>query len=351
MEVHNVLAVGEIGSNPANPTICKICGKEFNTTKNLKIHLSSHNFGGYRNWYNYLYKYENFMIPKCPYCKKDCKLGSRRGFQKTCGNKECIKKYNSENQKNVYKIHPELRDLHRKQRCEFLSIQSNRDKTAWANRSNGNYSYLERYFIDNYILPFSLQKKFNIINEYSVYPYFLDFAFLDIKLDIEIDGRCHFNNGINRIEHDIKRDKDLSDKGWKVYRISYDEINLKSSISKFIDFIENYKNYKYDENRQIIKYLEYNKTRNQKKKDEKLDKKSKRNIKIHDILLKIAKDDDIHLSKFGWNKIVIKILNDNDIIAKSNIRRFINRHCPEFFELKEVYNKCQTNIHIQQMAC
>lgn len=63
------------------------------------------------------------------------------------------------------------------------------------------------------------------------------------------------------------------------------------------------------------------------------------NEKIHDLLLNVAKDNNIYLDKFGWNKIIIKILNDNGIMIKSNIRRFINRHCPEFFELKKVYDK------------
>ena len=87
MAVHNILAVGEIGSNPTSPTKptkCKICGKEFENFKALRVHLTSHNIKGYINWYNYLIKYEDFKIPKCPYCGKNCKLGSRRGYQKTC---------------------------------------------------------------------------------------------------------------------------------------------------------------------------------------------------------------------------------------------------------------------------
>lgn len=63
------------------------------------------------------------------------------------------------------------------------------------------------------------------------------------------------------------------------------------------------------------------------------------NTKIHDLLLNIAKNDEICLDKFGWNTIIIKILNDNGIMTKSNIRRFIKNHCPEFFEYKKVYDK------------
>lgn len=63
------------------------------------------------------------------------------------------------------------------------------------------------------------------------------------------------------------------------------------------------------------------------------------NNKIHDVLLNIAKDDSIDLSKFGWNLVIIKLLKEHDIIVKSNIKRFIKRHCPEFFDYKNVYSK------------
>lgn len=68
-------------------------------------------------------------------------------------------------------------------------------------------------------------------------------------------------------------------------------------------------------------------------------KKNEENKKIYEILLNIANDKTILLNEFGWNKIIIKMLKDNEIDVKSNVRRYIKRHCPEFFELKEVYNK------------
>ena len=341
MAVHEILDFGEIGSNPTSPTTlitkCKICGKECKNIKSLKIHLNSHNIIGYFNWYNYLCKYENFEIPKCPYCGKNCKLKSRSGYQKTCGNKECIHKFNIQIQKEKYELHPELRDLHRKLRNDFLKNKSNRNKTAWMNKANGKYSYLEKIFIDEYIIPNNLQNKYEIINEYSEYPYFLDFAFIDIKVDVEIDGKCHFSNGINRINHDIIRDKELINKGWKIYRISYNEINDEKIKENFLNFINSYKEYKYDVNRQIIKYKEY-KTENQiLENNKKKNIKIKNNSKIHDLLIKIGKEND--LSKFGWCKIVQNKLKNNNIEIKSNIRRYIKTYCPEFFKLYKVYNK------------
>lgn len=99
--------------------ICRICNKDFKNTKSLRIHLNSHNIKGYFNWYQYLHKYENIPIPKCPYCGNNCTLQSIRGYQKTCGNKECKSKYNSQCQKEKYILHPELREKCRERRINF----------------------------------------------------------------------------------------------------------------------------------------------------------------------------------------------------------------------------------------
>lgn len=336
MVVHNTLTVGEIGSSPTNPTKCKICGKEFINTKKLKLHLNSHDIKGYFDWYQYLHKYENLSIPLCPYCGNICKLTSRRGYQKTCGSKECKHKFNSQNHKEKYLQHPEWRELHKKLRNNFLSKQSNRDKTAWMNKANGKYSYLEKYFIDNYLIPNKLQTKFNIINEYSEYPYFLDFAFIDIKVDIELDGKCHFEHGVERLKHDIIRDKDLIKKGWRIYRISFDEIENEQTKIKFYKFIDNFNEYDYNENRQIIKYNQYKNIKKKQSIIKKLDKKEKEKSKIIEILNSIGENYD--LSKFGYGKIIQNELLKNNISIKGNIKRYINTHYPEFFSKYKVYN-------------
>ncbi len=90
---------------------------------------------------------------------------------------------------------------------------------------------------------------------------------------------------------------------------------------------------------EYLNILKENKRKRIEKETKAKEERIQENEKIYNLLLNIAKDDDIYLNKFGWNKIIIKILNDNGIMTKSNIRRFINRHCPEFFELKKVYDK------------
>jgi hypothetical protein len=68
--------------------------------------------------------------------------------------------------------------------------------------------------------------------------YFLDFK-LPNNIDLEIDGGQHKD----RIEHDLKRDKILTEHNYKVYRIEWNNINtedgkklMKDKIDKFLNF-------------------------------------------------------------------------------------------------------------------
>lgn len=70
-------------------------------------------------------------------------------------------------------------------------------------------SYPEKYFMtcfDNYLIKYE--------KDYRALSYFLDFAWLDSKCYIEVDGEQHYLDK-DIIEHDIIRSKNLEDDGWK----------------------------------------------------------------------------------------------------------------------------------------
>ena len=67
-----------------------------------------------------------------------------------------------------------------------------------------------------------LDKKYLIYREYSVFPYFIDFAFINEKVAVEIDGSQHLEE--NRKKRDDEKDALLLSKGWKVLRIAANEV-------------------------------------------------------------------------------------------------------------------------------
>lgn len=98
-------------------------------------------------------------------------------------------------------------------------------------------------------------KKYNISEKLQVGKYFLDFAIIDKKIDVELDGDQHYRK--ESIEHDKKRDQFLNDNGWVIYRMSWYKLrnNIKNELKIFCDFLEsnNIKNRFYDRNEVLIK--------------------------------------------------------------------------------------------------
>lgn len=114
--------------------------------------------------------------------------------------------------------------------------------TGWKhiNEDVNRRSYPEEFFIrvcqnENLFGVYDIKEKF------SFGKYFLDFAFVDFKIDVEIDGEQHYRNR-EAIEHDKKRDKFLINNGWKVYRINWKTFynNTKEEIEKFLNFLEDH---------------------------------------------------------------------------------------------------------------
>lgn len=74
-------------------------------------------------------------------------------------------------------------------------------------------SYPERYFTEAF-------KGLPLVREYRVGLYSLDFANLDKKIDIEIDGEQHYDDA-RIVEHDLRRTTYLEENGWTVIRVRW----------------------------------------------------------------------------------------------------------------------------------
>lgn len=258
-------------------------------------------------------------IPKCKYCNKLCKK-RWPGYTKTCCSKECICKDSSSRKHSTESI-----EKIRQARIKFLKKRTG--KTAWERRSKGEMSYLEKWFFTEIIEKYELYKKFDIIYDYSFYPYFIDFAFTNIKLAVELDGKCHFIHGNTRIKRDIKKDKYLTDNNWIVYRIKYNEINNKTIID-FLDFIENIKikEIKVYGN-QLYKYTEIKKQKNKKTWDEHLAilKEKSNNLNLPRVEKILA--SNINFNKFGWVTKAAKLIN----IHPGKIHILMKKYANDFY--------------------
>jgi very-short-patch-repair endonuclease len=135
--------------------------------------------------------------------------------------------------KHKEKISDSLKKCHKEKRhngWSFINSDKNRE------------SYPEKFF-KKYLNNLGLMEKYKVEEKLSFSKYFLDFAFVDLKLDVEIDGSQHYRDA-KSIIHDIKRNKFLNKCGWKVYRIKWKNLfnNTEIELKKFEDYLNNYEN-------------------------------------------------------------------------------------------------------------
>lgn len=314
--------------------ISKIDGTKVKNMLGLSIHLKKYNL----SIIDYYLKYEGFEIPKC-LCGKDRKHNRSIIFNKTCGDSECLSKID----RNVSE---ETKEKIRKYRVEYLKKRSG--KTAWERRSNGDMSYLEEWF-DDKCMEFGLYSKYDICYDYSEYPYFIDFAFLNEKVAVELDGKCHFDNGLKRIEHDFKKDCYLIEKGWRVFRIRFDEVNDNKKIEELLLFIGESKEKNYDS--RLYKYIEV-----KIKKTKQVKPKTNRNGILISILKEKIINSGVNFDRQGWVKEVSKILE----ISENKGGEWVKKNLPDLYKtcykrgdnIKKVRNrtdKIRNNYYKKQL--
>jgi very-short-patch-repair endonuclease len=196
---------------------CKICGRKLDNVGNLKQHIKKcEKLSVIKDELIKLYVDESYSVKDL---RKKFKVQSN-DIKDILGNKirsssEAIKLAHKKYPEN-FKHTEESKKIMREKRLEFM--KNNPEKTAWR---LSNVSYPEKLCIE-YIEKNSLDKKYSIVREYSVFPYFIDFAFVNEMVAIEIDGSQHLLP--ERKERDGKKDKLLNELGWLVIRVSEKEI-------------------------------------------------------------------------------------------------------------------------------
>lgn len=313
-------------------------------------------------------------IYKCKFCNKIFNKGQQLGGHLN----NCIKNPDIENIRKIKSekiskagigkvTSEETKKKISESRLKYL--RANPNKVPYKLNHSSKISYPEKIFREaielNNILGCVYQYQFNI--------YQFDFAFPDIKLDIEIDGSTHNLNKIKLI--DKRRDKYSKQNGWYVLRFTAKEVqyNLNDCINRLKQVIEDIKINKYD-NLQIINsnincidYKEYklkliddlnlldekdfnkacellNKTsksfmswlyKNNKVKHKEIIKNKNiinKKIKNQSILnnIELIKNSNIDFSKFGWVQKTSELIN----ILPQKVNIFMKKYMLDFYNEK-----------------
>lgn len=310
--------------------VCKICKRVFTTKSNYAHHIKECN------------EEENKEILKLYYddlisASKIIKMGYNKGAV------DFLIRDNKRNMSEQLKIHcaanprkvsDDTKQKIRVARSKFMGMQRTNE---WRRNKQ---TYIEKIFSD-IVKRNNLSEKFDIVTEYSVFPYYLDFAFLNIKLDVEIDGSQHIFYERQR-NIDIKRNEALILLGWKVYRIP--GFKLKNEFEEteklFLEYLDSFdiqpKLYSFPET--IIEYQKIKELKEKEKITQRQEQKIKKKIeninekkKKLELLLK-----DIDVTKRGW----LTNLSKRIKMSRTNIRRFLRLNFPEID--KQTYFKPRT---------
>jgi very-short-patch-repair endonuclease len=203
---------------------CEKCNKSFEKRKAYIGHCSSHNRGdSYKVGRKKRVKEVKSL--DCHYCgvtfSNAKSLGGHLGGCKLNPNYEDRRKKLSDIAKNRT-VSEDTKDKISKSRKLYLD--KNPGNIPYLLNHSSKESYPEKLFREK------LEKE-NILGwtqEYPILRYSLDFAFVDLKLDIEIDGGTHTSESV--IKKDFERDRRLRELGWTIIRIKASDI--KTNIDK-----------------------------------------------------------------------------------------------------------------------
>jgi len=298
---------------------CKICQKYCESIRSLSLHLKYfHDL----KLIKYFIDYEDFQVPKCKYCNDNAKIVRGLKYRVTCGSLQCIS-----TDLKQRKHSDKTKEILRKKRFNYLKKKNK--NTSWQTHHRREMSYLENWFYENIVKEYNLCEKYDIIYEYPFYPYFIDFAFLNIKLAVELDGGTHFKKNGDRIQRDLDKNKLLLNNGWSILRINYQESN-ENKIQEFLNFLKNIDilNPKVLQSKIFKGSIRKITNKNHLSKNEYLKKIKKESFIREERNIEIVNKSDIDFSKYGWRKKIAKLINKHP----QKIQNWMRKYCPDIWK-------------------
>lgn len=217
--------------------VCKICNTIFQNAHKFIEHLQQvHNL----TIVDYCAKYEPMYCIECGKVVTSLRKNSYWSFVTYGSPFKMLCSGKCQRHKSIVKSHSikrvitdEQREKHRQHRLKYLAEHP--EHSAWHKRQHLQMSKLEKWFYDKCV-EYDLLSKYDIVRELCEWPYYIDFAFVNCKVAVELDGLQHFKYQFN-IEHDKKKNAYLNECGWHIFRIAYFE-NTNDTFQKFLQFLE-----------------------------------------------------------------------------------------------------------------
>lgn len=334
----------------AKSFICKICNTTIKGYAQFLIHL--HECHSIQTIVDYCISYVPLMCKECGKQSLNVRKHTDTAFirygnaiSQYCSNK-CKMLHAS---KHVDRHKPHSAESKEKCRIARLKqLQNTAFAKPWYKRHKRQLSKLEAWFADK-ILEHNLEHQYDIANEYTEYPYSIDFAFLNCKIAVELDGQMHFKNP-GAYEHDIKKTNHLTSCGWHVFRIAFYEAN-DVMFDNFLDFLKSVQSnpkvlqnriVNYHEACEVLQYQsEHTKCKcisKQLSKSDNITKQSKVEQQKQDIAkvrrLQLLKSS-IDLTKRGWCVKVAQLWN----VKSQHVRHYMQKYMPDLLDNAKIRRK------------
>jgi len=197
---------------------CIECNKSFENRRAYAGHMSSHNRGkSYKKGRKKKIKENKSHL--CKYCGKEFKSGISLGGHTGSCEKNPTRHIKISKTNQNWKGKSLSEDT--KKKISESMKKAQREGRAWnigRSRWNNEPSYPEKFFER-----FLINEGIKFEKEYPIGRFSIDFALVDEKIAIEIDGKTHFTDK-ETIERDKRKNSRLEEDGWKTLRIKWSKI-------------------------------------------------------------------------------------------------------------------------------
>lgn len=272
---------------------CKYCGKE------LGNRLSE--IGSHHRWCEKRPDRKLRKVGKCKVC--GIEINSRRSY---CGS--CRPRHHTESTKI------KLSEMRKKW------IRENPDKHPWCKIEKFISKPCEKF------KQFLREHGIKYVEEYKVlddHNYYIDIAFPDKKIGIEINGNQHYQNDGNLKPYYQHRHDLIESFGWKIIEIQYIFVYRNKFLNNILNTV--FKNWNCDE--RFYFDSKRKKKRLYRTKDDIFYRRTKKFEEIVNKRIELINNSNINFSKQGWVKQVSELVG----MSHSHVSKFMRKFMPETY--------------------